>query len=57
MRLCKIHRVALCRCKHAVTKVHAVPMLHRVHPRLVQGVVLWHRHKLNSLAASQAKRH
>ena len=56
MRLCKIHRVALCSDEHAVTKVNAVPPLYSVHPRFIQGVVLWHRHKLNSLAASQAKK-
>lgn len=55
MGLCKIHCITFCSYEHAITKVHTIPPLHGVHPRLVQCVIFWHRYKLHRSATHQAK--
>ena len=55
MRLGQIHSITLCRHVHAVTKVHAVPPLHRVHPRFVKRMILGHMDISHRPAAHYAK--
>lgn len=54
MRLGQIHTITFCSNEHAVTKVHAVPPLHCVHPHFIKCVILGYWHKLNGFAACQA---